>query len=77
MRKTETNERLVWRECWRLMIMTGQNHFPPRKIKIKKVVIVAQFRLEQYLLEKRFDTAMLPILSRQDPMAKRLMEEAI
>ena len=33
MRKTKTNEMLVWRECWRLMHMTGQNHFPPRRMK--------------------------------------------
>ena len=33
MRKTKTNEMLVWRECWRLMFMTGQNHFPPRRMK--------------------------------------------
>ena len=33
MRKTKINEMLIWRECWRLMLMTGQNHFPPRRMK--------------------------------------------
>ena len=43
-------EKLIWRECWRLMLLTGQNHFPPSRMKRysptkKHGVIIAQFCL--------------------------------